>query len=397
MSQSELKSIIDKDKKYYLNTFGDRSPVAFSHGKGVYLYGTDHKRYMDLLGGIAVNALGHNHPRLVAAIACQARCLVHCSNLYYIGAQADLAEALVERSFADKAFFCNSGAEANEGAIKIARAYHYKRGAPRAKIVTALQSFHGRTLATVTATGQEKYQKPFAPLPEGFVHVPFNDIAAMSEVVDGDTCAVMLELIQGESGVIPIDPVFLRQTADLCKKHGCLLIFDEVQTGVGRTGKLYAYEHFGVTPDILTSAKGLAGGVPIGAVLVTNDVAEAIQPGDHGTTFGGNPLATAAALAVLQEIEESDLLSGVEEVGAYLRDKLAVLQKKSGKIADVRGQGLLVGIELAEPSAVKVKADLLDAGFLVGSIGDRTLRLAPPLILKKSHVNSFIIALKNVL
>ena len=385
------------DDTYYVNIFGDRIPVAFTHGKGVYLFSTEGKRYMDMLGGIAVNSLGHANPRLVKAIAGQAKKLIHCSSLYYIPSQAELARKLVERTFADRAFFCNSGSEANEAAIKLARAYYYKKDAPRKKFITALQSFHGRTLASVTATGQPKYNLPFGPLPEGFSYVPYNDIEAMRAAVDSDTCAVMLELIQGESGVIPADPAYIKAVRGICTAAGVLLILDEVQTGTGRTGTLFAYEQFGIIPDILTTAKGLAGGVPIGAMLVTEDAATAFVPGDHGTTFGGNPLAMTAALAVLEEIDHRDLLKHTQVVGAYIRKKLAHVQKKQGIISDIRGMGLLIGIELSSPIAVEVKKKCFEKGFLIGSIGANVLRIAPPLILSKREAAAFVSALSEIL
>ena len=385
------------DDTYYVNIFGDRIPVAFTHGKGVYLFSTEGKRYMDMLGGIAVNSLGHANPRLVKAIAGQAGKLIHCSSLYYIPSQAELARKLVERTFADRAFFCNSGSEANEAAIKLARAYYYRKDAPRKKFITALQSFHGRTLASVTATGQPKYNLPFGPLPEGFSYVPYNDIEAMRAAVDSDTCAVMLELIQGESGVIPADPAYIKAVREICTAAGVLLIFDEVQTGTGRTGTLFAYEQFGITPDILTTAKGLAGGVPIGAMLVTEDAATAFVQGDHGTTFGGNPLAMTAALAVLEEIDHRDLLKHTQVVGAFIRKKLAQVQKKQGIISDIRGMGLLIGIELSIPIAVEVKKKCFEKGFLIGSIGANVLRIAPPLILSKREAAAFVSALSEIL
>jgi len=385
------------DDTYYVNIFGDRIPVAFTHGKGVYLFSTEGKRYMDMLGGIAVNSLGHANPRLVKAIAGQAGKLIHCSSLYYIPSQAELARKLVERTFADRAFFCNSGSEANEAAIKLARAYYYRKDAPRKKFITALQSFHGRTLASVTATGQPKYNLPFGPLPEGFSYVPYNDIEAMRAAVDSDTCAVMLELIQGESGVIPADPAYIKAVREICTAAGVLLIFDEVQTGTGRTGTLFAYEQFGITPDILTTAKGLAGGVPIGAMLVTEDAATAFVQGDHGTTFGGNPLAMTAALAVLEEIDHRDLLKHTQVVGAFIRKKLAQVQKKQGIISDIRGMGLLIGIELSSPIAVEVKKKCFEKGFLIGSIGANVLRIAPPLILSKREAAAFVSALSEIL
>lgn len=385
------------DDTYYVNIFGNRIPVAFTHGKGVYLYSTEGKRYMDMLGGIAVNCLGHGNPRLSKAIAAQAKKLIHCSSLYYIPSQGELARELVERTFADRAFFCNSGSEANEAAIKLARSYYFKKGKPRKKIVTALQSFHGRTLAAVTATGQEKYNKPFAPLPAGFVYVPYNDIEAMRAAVDSDTCAVMLEPVQGESGVIPANQDYLKAVREICTDAGVLLILDEVQTGTGRTGTLFAYEQYGITPDILTTAKGLAGGVPIGAMLVTEDAAAAFVPGDHGTTFGGNPLAMTAALTVLEEIDHHKLLKKTQATGAFLKKKLAQVQKKTGLITDIRGMGLLIGIELSSPIAPEVKLKCFEQGFLVGSIGTNVLRIAPPLILSKREAAAFVTALSEIL
>lgn len=393
----QLEWTMHLDKTYYMNVFGDRIPVAFTHGKGIYLYSTEDKRYMDLLGGIAVNSLGHANPRLVKAISSQAGKLIHCSSLYYIPNQSELARLLVEKTFADKVFFCNSGAEANEAAIKLARAYFYKKSAPRKKIITAVSSFHGRTLAAVTATGQEKYNKYFGPLPEGFSYVRYNDIDALRAAVDSDTCAVMLELIQGESGVIPADPAYIKAAREICTAAGALLIIDEVQTGIGRTGTLFLYEQYGITPDILTTAKGLAGGVPIGAMIATDDAAAAFEPGNHGTTFGGNPLATAAALAVLQEIDRKNLLKNAASAGVFITKKIEHLKKKCPQIKEVRGKGLLIGIEFAEPIAAELKQKLFEKGYLVGSIGDRVIRLAPPLIISNRDAMSFVSALNDVL
>jgi len=395
--EKQLEWTMHLDNTYYVNIFGSRLPVAFTHGKGVNLYSTEGNKYMDLLGGIAVNSLGHANPRLVKAISGQAKKLIHCSSLYYIPSQAELARTLVEKTFADRAFFCNSGSEANEAAIKLARSYFFRKDAPRTKIITALQSFHGRTLASVTATGQSKYNLPFAPLPEGFVYVPYNDIAAIKAAVDSDTCAVMLELVQGESGVIPADPAYITAVRDICTAAGALLILDEVQTGTGRTGTLFAYEQFGIKPDVLTTAKGLAGGVPIGAMLVTEDASTGFVQGDHGTTFGGNPLASTAALAVLKEIDDRELLKNTQTVGAFLKKKLTQIQKKNGTIAEVRGLGLLIGIELSSPIAVEVKQKCFEKGYLVGSIGKNVLRLAPPLILSKREAAAFVSDLSDIL
>lgn len=395
--EKQLEWAIHMDKTYYMNVFGDRIPVAFTHGRGSYLYSTEGDKYLDLLGGIAVNSVGHGNARLTKAISVQAKKLIHCSSLYYIPNQGELARALVEKSFADKVFFCNSGAEANEAAIKLARAFFAKKGAPRAKFITALKSFHGRTLAAVTATGQEKYNKDFAPLPGGFFYVPYNDISALEAVVDDTTCAVMLEVIQGESGVIPCTAEYIQAARRICTEHGALLIIDEVQTGVGRTGTFFAFEQMNIVPDIATLAKGLAGGVPIGAMLTTDAVATTFAPGDHGSTFGGNPLATAAALAVLEEIDKKNLMKNATVIGDYFKKKLEKVQKNTGAIAAIRGKGLLIGIELTEPSAVLLKQQLFEKGFLVGSIGDKVIRLAPPLILTKHEASSFISAFEALL
>lgn len=392
-----LQHIMDLDEKYYLGVFGKRSPVCFTHGKGIYLYDSDGKTYMDMIGGIAVNALGHAHPELTQAIADQAQKLIHCSNYYYIEAQALLAEKLVNMSFADKVFFCNSGAEANEAAIKLARGYFYHKGSPRKKIVTALKSFHGRTMATISATGQDKFRVPFGPSIPGFSYVPFNDIAALKAEVDETTCAVILEPIQGESGIFPADQAYFQAVREICDATGALLIVDEIQTGIGRTGTLFAYEQLGVTPDIMSLAKGLAGGVPIGAMLTTNDVATGFHIGDHGSTFGGNPLACRAALTVLDVICEENLLENVTAVGSYLKKSLEDLIQTEPLISEVRGSGLLIGLGLTLPKAADIKALCLKNGLLIGSIGSDTIRLAPPLILTTSEAQSFISAFSLVL
>jgi len=390
MDNKSYESIVEKDRKYYMNTFGDRTPVCFTHGEGVFLYGTDGKKYMDLIGGIAVNVLGHGNKNLVDAISLQAAKLIHCSNLYYIENQSSLAEKLVALSPGmDKVFFANSGAEANEAAIKLARIFFEKKGKVRPKIVSAVNSFHGRTLATVTATGQEKYHLPFRPLPEGFVHVPYNDIFALENEIDESTCAVLLEIIQGESGIIPATNEFIFAAKKMCEKSGALLIIDEVQTGIGRTGKFFAYEHHGIKPDIVTAAKGLGGGVPIGAVLASKEVASAFAPGDHGSTFGGNPLACAAALAVLEEINNNNLIGNAEKLGNVLKTKLEAIKNKSGKIKQVRGKGLMIGIELDGLNAQEVKFSLMEKGYLVNSIGSSVIRILPPLIISESEINLF--------
>ncbi len=385
-----LKNIMEQDSLYYMNTFGKRTPICFTHGQGMFLFGTDKKKYMDLIGGLAVNVLGHNNKRLVDAISSQAASLIHCSNLYYIKSQADLAKKLVSLSPGmAKTFFTNSGAEANEGALKLARIYFSKQGTPRTKFISAKNSFHGRTLATVTATGQEKYNTPFRPLPPGFEYVPYNDIDSIENAVDNDTCAVILELIQGESGIIPATKEYIDAVVRCCKKSGALLIIDEVQTGMGRTGTFYAYEQYGITPDIVTLAKGLGGGVPIGALLASFDVAKGFDPGDHGSTFGGNPLACSAALAVLNEYEDFELVKKAGELGEYFKSALAKINEGPDFIKEIRGKGLMIGIELKEPIAQKVKERCLAKGYLVNSIGTNVIRLLPPLIIQKHDIDAF--------
>ncbi|AUS95510.1 aspartate aminotransferase family protein [Clostridium thermosuccinogenes] len=394
----KLNEIIEMDKKYYMNTFGSRTPACFVQGKGINLWDTDGKKYYDFLGGIAVNALGHCHPALVSAISRQASELMHCSNLYYIEPQAKLAKLLVENSCADRVFFANSGAEANEGAIKLARAYFKKKGMPgKYEIITLKNSFHGRTMTTTAATGQDKYHKPYEPLTPGFIHVPLNDRDALQKAIKFSTCAIMMEPIQGESGVNPATKDYMQFVRDLCDKHGLLLILDEVQTGLGRTGKLFGYEHFEVEPDIFTLAKALGGGFPIGALCAKEHVASAFEPGDHGSTFGGNPLACTAGLTTLSIILEEKLAENAENVGNYFFEKLSGLSRKYSQIAEIRGTGLMIGVEFTGGIAKEVKDKLFESGYLVGSVGTKVLRLLPPLILTKPDVDGFIEALDKIL
>lgn len=385
-----LAQVIKLDEQYYMRTFGPRVPFCADHGDGSWLYGLDGTRCLDLIGGIAVNVLGHAHPRLTEAICRQAGAVIHCSNYYYNAPQARLAEKLANLYGDGRVFIGNSGAEANEGAIKLARGYFHKKGRPRARIVTAVQSFHGRTLATATATGQPKYSQAFAPLPEGFVHIPFNDPEALKAAVDQQTCAVMLELVQGESGIRPVDQAYAKLAQELCRETGARLIIDEIQTGMGRTGHFFSYEGYGIKPDIVTLAKGLAGGVPIGAVIANEETATGFAPGDHGSTFGGNPLACAAALAVLAVYDEDQLVGRAASVGHWFQDQLYDLSEQTGLIAEIRGQGLMIGIELNFPGAVAVKATCLDHGYLVGAVGDRVIRLLPPLIIEQEQLAAFL-------
>lgn len=390
------EEIYQKDQDYYLPVFA-RYQLVLSHGEGPYVYDTDGNRYIDYLGGIAVNVLGHAHPALVRAIATQAGKMVHCSNLYYTETQAVLAEKLVKASGLGKVFFCNSGAEANEGAMKLARKYAHKISPEKTQIITAWHGFHGRTLATLTATAQPKYQEGFAPLPAGFDYVAYDDIEALETLMSEKTCAVMLEPLQGEGGVNVPGAEYLKKVRELCDRYGALLILDEIQTGVGRTGTMFAYEQLGVQPDIVTLAKGLAGGVPIGAFIAADQVAAAFHPGDHGSTFGGNPLACAAANAVLDTITNEHLLVHCRQVGAYLAAELNKLQAKyPALITEVRGMGLMLGMQLTKPGRDIVNACMKD-GAIINCTAGNVLRFVPPLIIKKAHVDALVTILDKVL
>ena len=395
--ENDFSLIKDYDNNYCLQVF-NHLPVAFTKGKGCYLYDTEGKKYLDMIGGIAVNCLGYGNPKLTSAISKQAKDIIHACNYYYIPQKSELAYRLCRASFADKVFFCNSGAEANEAAIKLARGFFYYKDINKYEIITANMSFHGRTMGTIAATGQEKFSRPFEPNVPGFVHVPYNDIDAMIDAVNPHTAAIMLELIQGESGVNPADKQYIQEIRKLCNEKGILLIIDEVQTGVGRTGKMFCYQNYGVTPDIMTLAKGLGGGVPIGAMLCTNEVATGFRPGDHGSTFGGNPLACAAGNAVLAVFEEQNIIDNVREVSDELFEKLNTLRSKYNCIRSVRGMGLLIGIEFDDSiTAQGMREQLMTMGFLVSAIGKSTIRLAPPLILTKAQAGSFVRALDKIL
>ena len=393
-----LREVQALDREYYLQTFGERTPVAFTHGADCALYGLDGKAYLDFLGGIAVTALGHNHPAVTAAITRQAARLIHCSNLYYIPAQAELARLLVTNSALDRVFFCNSGAEANEAAFKLARKYFRARDEERYEIITAANSFHGRTLATLAATGQTKYQEPFRPLTPGFLHAAYNDLPAIEAAITPRTCAVLLETIQGEGGVIEADARYLQGVEALCRKHGLLLILDEVQTGMGRTGKLFSYEHFDLRPDIVTLAKALGNGMPVGAALCTQRVADALAPGDHGSTFGGNPLACAAALAVVRTMLETPLLAQAATTGdLFKRELLQLAMRHPRQASAVRGRGLLLGLQLTQRAEGKeVVRRALERGFLINCAGHNTLRFAPPLTVSPAHIAALTKALGEI-
>ncbi|MDD2853313.1 MAG: acetylornithine transaminase [Desulfuromonadaceae bacterium] len=386
---------VEKSDKYIMKTYG-RYPVVPVRGAGCRLWDADGKEYLDFLGGVAVNNLGHCHPNVVAALQKQAAELIHCSNYYQIPQQIELAELLCSHSFADKAFFCNSGAEANEAAIKLARKYSRDTFGPeRYEIITAADSFHGRTMATVSATGQEKVQRFFDPLLHGFKHVPFDDVAALEAAVTPTTCAIMLEPIQGEGGINMPSPGYFQAVRELCDRHGLLLIFDEVQVGMGRTGTLFAYEHFGVTPDIMTLAKALAGGAPIGTMLAKEKFAAAFVPGTHGSTFGGNPLVCAAAIATIRTILEDGLLNRCEEIGEYLTGELETLGKKYPFVKEVRGVGLMIGMALTIPAADIVKKGH-ERGVLLNVTHDTVLRFVPALVVTKQEINTMIAILDGI-
>ena len=386
-----LETIIQMDKQYYMNTFGDRIPVVFERGQQATLYDTMGNAYTDFLAGIAVNVLGYCHPALTQAICEQARKLLHCSSLFYIESQVKLAKMLTESSCGDKVFFCNSGAEANEGAIKLARKYFAKQGLNKYEILSANNSFHGRTLATLAATGQEKYQMPYRPLPPGFRNVPYNDLQAVKEAISPQTCGVLVEVIQGEGGVVEASPEYITGLRQLCDEEGILLIIDEVQTGIGRTGKLFGYQHFDIEPDIFTLAKGLGGGIPIGAIVAKKNVADAFEPGDHGSTFGGNPLACTAGLAVLTALFEENLIEACAEKGLYFKEQLLKLKDKYPFIKDVRGKGLMLGVELSEDVPGKeIVKKAFSQGYIINCAGKNTLRFVPPLVITIEEVNGLI-------
>ncbi|HEV2053705.1 MAG TPA: aspartate aminotransferase family protein [Methylomirabilota bacterium] len=371
----------------HLMTFTKRYPVALVRGEGSRVWDSNGKEYLDFTGGIAVTALGHCHPKVVGTLREQAATLVHVSNYFYIPQQAQLAQLLCEHSFADRVFFSNSGAEANETAIKLARKWAKEHGSSdRGDIISMRGGFHGRTLATVTATAQEKYHHGFEPLPGGFKYVAFNDLMALERAIDSRTAAVLVEPIQGEGGVIVPDEGYLPGLRKLCDEAGILLILDEIQTGMGRTGKLWAYEHSGVAPDIMTVAKALANGVPIGATLATEDVARVFTPGTHGSTFGGNPLATAVGVTVFSTLIEDKLAERAGRVGKLLLQGLEAVRAKHPKaVKEVRGRGLLVGLDLVPPVG-DVVAACRERGLLVLTAGDNTLRLAPALIVAEKEV-----------
>ncbi|MFZ5942575.1 MAG: aspartate aminotransferase family protein [Bacillota bacterium] len=376
--------MVQQGLKYVMNTY-KRLPKVFVKGEGTYVWDSEGKKYLDFVSGIAVNSLGHCPKVVTDAVKAQVEQLIHCSNLYWIEPQIKLAQVLVENSSCDKAFFCNSGTEANEAAIKLAR----KWGKGRYEIITMEQSFHGRTIGSLTATGQEKYRKDFMPLPEGFKYVPFNNLAALEGALTEKTCAVMVEPIQGEGGINVPTGEYMQGVEEFCRKNNLLLIVDEVQTGMGRTGKAFGYQNFSISPDIITMAKALGGGVPIGAMLAKDEVAVAFVPGDHAATFGGNPLATAAALAASSVLLDEKFLAAVVEKGEYFKNKLVRLQDKIPQITKVKGLGLMVGCEL-EVDAMPIVEHCLEKGVLINAVGGKILRFVPPLTVSKEEIDQVV-------
>lgn len=390
------QKLLDESETYLMDTYR-RLPIVIIKGRGTKVYDSHGKEYTDFVSGIAVNNLGHCHPKVVVALQKQAQRLIHVSNLYHIEPQIRLAKLLVEHSFADRVFFSNSGAEANEAAIKLTRKYSKENfGGDRYEIITTLGSFHGRTIATLTATGQEKYQKGFEPLLPGFKYVPFNDPDAVRKAITQKTCALIVEPVQGESGVRVPDENYLKDLRQICDEKNLILILDEVQTGMGRTGKLFAYEHFGIEPDIMTLAKALGGGIAIGATLSKDRFAKAFSPGSHASTFGGNPIACAAACASVEAIlEDGFVLDNSRRMGEYLKKGLERLKEDYSFISNIRGIGLLIGMELTTECSNIVMA-CLERGFLINCTEGNVLRFMPPLIITEKEIDSLLDALDDI-
>lgn len=379
---------IDEGKKYVMNTY-NRFPLVLTKGEGVYVWDENGKKYLDFVAGIAVNSLGHNHKKLSDAIIKQAQNLMHVSNLYYTSPQIQLAKKLVENSCFDKVFFCNSGAEAIEGSLKLARKYAVMKNTEKFEIITMKNSFHGRTYGAITATGQEKYQKGLGPLLPGIKHVEYNNIVDLKNNITEKTGAILLEVIQGEGGIKSVTKEYLQGVRKICDQKDIMLIFDEIQCGIGRLGTLFAYQSFGVEPDVVTIAKGMAGGVPAGAILAKESFAIAFNPGDHASTFGGNPLATAAGNVVIDELLDNNLLENIKENGKYLEEKLNQLKEKHDVINEIRGMGFLQGIELKIEVGNIIK-NCMENGLLLVNAGTHVIRFVPPLIATKENINEAI-------
>lgn len=391
MTYQELK---DEEQLYLMHTYG-RFPAALDHGKGATLWDIDGKKYIDLTSGIGVSSLGHDNEALVSALNEQAHKLLHASNLYLTEPMVQVAKELVTSCGMGKIFFSNSGAEANEGMIKLARKYSYdKYGEGRNKIITLKQSFHGRTVTTLKATGQEKFHQYFYPFTEGFDYAAANDIEELKDKADDSVCAVMIELIQGEGGVLPLDKEYVQQAAEFCRAKDILFLIDEVQTGIGRTGSLFCYEQYGVKPDVVSMAKGLGGGVPVGAVMASEICADVLGAGTHGTTFGGNPFCCAAARTVLSVVNKPEFLKEVQRKGEYLKN--AILAIGSDKIKTVRGMGLMLGIVVDKESRAGMVNRLLEKGVLALTAGEETIRLLPPLVISYEEMDSAVAVMKEV-
>ncbi|MGD2151546.1 MAG: acetylornithine transaminase [Desulfobacterales bacterium] len=390
------QEIIKKADQVIAKTY-KRFPIVVAKGEGCMLWDTDGKKYTDFVAGIAVCNLGHAHPGVSKALSMQANTLFHVSNLYYTIPQVELASRLAENSFADRVFFCNSGAEANEAGIKLARKYFKEKGeSGRYRIISMEHSFHGRTMATLSATGQDKIKQGFEPVLEGFDCVPFNDIDALRRKIGPSSCAVLIEPIQGEGGVRCPDAGYLEAVRQVCDETGMLLIFDEIQTGMGRTGKLFAYEHFGIAPDIMTLAKALANGLPIGAMLAREEVAEAFGPGSHASTFGGTPVVTAASLEVVRVLLEENIIDHCKKIGVYFKERLSWLKNRHELIEDVRGMGLLLGMKL-KIEGDQIVASCMEKGFLINCIQGNILRFIPPLIIEKEEIDALAACLDEIL
>jgi len=383
------------EAKYYMRTF-KRMPVTLVRGKGAKVWDIQGKEYLDFFGGLAVNCLGHCHPVVVKALNEQAKKLIHTTNIYYTIPQLKLAELLIENSCCDRAFFTNSGTESTEGAVKLARRYGKLKLDGAYEVITATDSFHGRTLAMVAATGQKKFQEPYAPMPIGFPNVEYDNVKALEAAISKKTCAIMLEPIQGESGVNTTSDTYLKEVRALCDEKGILLILDEIQTGIGRTGKLFAYQHYGIEPDIMALAKGLGSGVPIGAILA-KEKASVFSPGDHGGTFGGNPLACAVGYAVMKYVLEKDIPAHAASVGRYMRGKLEALKDKYNCVTTVRGNGLMMAIVLNNDISAEVVNDCLAEGLLLNNVKPNTIRFVPPLIITERDVDTMTAILEGVL
>lgn len=390
------ENFMGKTDNYIMKTY-KRFPANFVKGRGTKMYDETGREYTDFLTGVAVCNLGHSHPDVTSAIVKQAESYIHFSNLFYMESQGELAELLCENSFADRVFFCNSGAEANEGAIKLARKYAKEHlGKDKYEIITMLDSFHGRTFATIAATGQDKVKTGFDPLFPGFKYAEFNDIDALKATVTDKTCAVMLEPIQGEGGVNIPDVSYMLALREFCTKNNLLLILDEIQTGIGRTGKLFGYEHFGIEPDIMTLAKGLANGLPLGAFLTSEHIAQSFTPGTHASTFGGNPLCCSAAVATIKAVMNGGYLEKCAAMGEYLRAKLSGLKEKYSFIKNVRGIGLLTGVELDFPGA-DIVTECFKRGFIINCTMDKVLRFIPSFLITKKEIDALIDALDEIM